>query len=75
MNLEDVNESLFEVDLEPEQKKAILQLIDLKINSDMKEIISEIRAQNNKFDSKINTMIWVIGIAMTIMLAIIALKK
>ncbi len=65
-----------------QQRDAILNLIDTKIETDMKEVIAKIESQNQKFDmqtqslkNEIKIVYWVIGIAMTILLAIIALKK
>ncbi len=59
-------------------REAVLNIIEHKIEHDMKEVINEIKLQNQKFDgmkNEIKIVYWVIGIAMTILLVIIALKK
>lgn len=43
MNISDVNDSLAEMTLPGDQKKAWLRLIDTKIYNDMKEFVTEIR--------------------------------
>lgn len=48
MDISDVNDSLGSIALPVETKKAILQLIDLKINNDMKEFIAELRQFEDK---------------------------
>ena len=42
--------------LPEKEKKAILALIDYKTESDMKEVIMEIRNMKYKFDSKFNVI-------------------
>ena len=42
MNISEVSSSLENISLPPDQKKAILQLIDSKINNDMKEVIAKL---------------------------------
>jgi hypothetical protein len=43
MELLEVNNSLDNISLPVDQKKAILQVIDVKINNDMREVIAEIK--------------------------------
>jgi hypothetical protein len=88
MELSEVNSSLDNISLPADQKKAVLQLIDAKINNDMKEVIAEIKRLELKIDlmddkiqmvhdklsNEIKTIYWVIGIAMTIMLFLISRK-
>ena len=50
MDLSDVNDGLEEMALPAETKKAMLQLMDAKINNDMKEFIGEIRRLESKMD-------------------------
>ncbi|MBS1663909.1 MAG: hypothetical protein JST68_22880 [Bacteroidetes bacterium] len=77
MNISELSGSLENISLPSEQKKAILQLIDAKINNDMKEVIAEIKQLENKIQmtqDKIQIVNWVVGIAMAIMLFIAAKK-
>jgi predicted phosphoadenosine phosphosulfate sulfurtransferase len=86
MDLSEVNTGLEKVTLPGGQKKAILLLIDAKINQDMKEVISEIRQLEakiqmteekiqitaEKHSNEIKTVYWVIGIAMAVILFVVA---
>jgi len=53
MKISEVNDSLEIIELPATQKKAILQLIDVKISNDMKEVIGEIRQLESKLEGKI----------------------
>jgi hypothetical protein len=84
--------SLENIPLPPEQKNAMLQLIDGKINNDMKEVIAEIRSLEGRLESKIQMLdnkiqlihdklsneikvvYWVVGIAMAVMIFVVARK-
>jgi hypothetical protein len=81
MDISEINSGLKRVSLPADQKKAILQLIDAKINQDMKEVISEIRQLEAKIQmtqdmvkNEIKTVYWVIGIAMAVILFVVARK-
>lgn len=95
MKISEVSESLENIELPASQKKSILQLIDVKISNDMKEVIGEIRQLegkigiledkvqmvqdkiqmvHDKLSNEIKTVYWVIGVAMTIMLFLVARK-
>ena len=88
MDISEVNSGLERVSLPGEQKKAILLLIDAKINQDMREVISEIRQleakiqmteekiqmTQEKLSNEIKTVYWVIGIAMAVILFVVARK-
>ena len=81
MDILDVNNGLESINLPADQKKAILKLIDAKINQDMKEVISEIRQletriqmTQEKHSNEIKTVYWVIGIAMAVILFVVARK-
>ena len=81
MKISEVSDSLENIDLPAAQKKGILQVIDAKIGNDMQEVIAEIRRLedkiqlvHDKLSNEIKTMYWVIGIAMTIMLFLLARK-
>ena len=85
--LKELSDKLEKFDnLPKEEKNNILELIDLKTELDMKEIIMEIRNMESKFetrfsaidskfngiDSKFNILLWVIS-AIGVMIAIIGL--
>jgi hypothetical protein len=81
MDISEVNSGLEKVSLPADQKKAIFQLIDTKINQDMREVISEIRQletriqmTHDKLSNEIKTVYWVIGIAMAVILFVVARK-
>lgn len=81
MNISEVSEGIEKVSLPSDQKKAILQLIDAKINDDMKEVIakmeqldSKIQMVHDKLSNEIKVVYWVVGIAMAIILFVVAKK-
>jgi hypothetical protein len=81
MDISEVNNGLEIISLPADQKKAILHLIDAKINQDMKELIAEIRQletriqmTQEKHSNEIKTVYWVIGIAMAVILFVVARK-
>ena len=60
-----------------ENKENVLQLIDIKIESDMKEVINKIDMLQNRSDSefkrledKIGMVIWVLGILIALIVAL-----
>lgn len=79
MKISELNDSLENIDLPATQKRSLLQLIDTKITNDMQEVIGEIKRLedkiqlvHDKLSNEIKTVYWVIGIAMTIMLFLLA---
>ena len=78
MNLSEISGKLD--NLPEKEKKAILALIDYKTESDMKEVIMEIRNMESKFaskfdaiESKFSILLWVVGtvgFVITIMITI-----
>jgi copper chaperone CopZ len=85
MNISEVSSSLENIPLPPDQKKAILALIDAKINNDMKEVIAKlnelegklevkIQMTNDKLSNEIKIVYWVIGIAMAVIMFVVARK-
>lgn len=95
MNISNLNDCLASIDLQADQKRAILQVIDVKIDNDMKEVIAEIRRLedkilitqdkiqmthdkiqfvHDKLSNEIKIVYWVIGIAMSIILFVLARK-
>ena len=68
-----------------EQRKAVLKLIDLKTNEDMKEIIKSnemlkesvdksIKHLESKMDSQIKMLMWVIGFLASLLVALKFIK-
>jgi hypothetical protein len=88
MNIPEVNDRLEGIALPADQKRAIVQLTDTKINDDMKEVIAEIRQLedkiiitqdkiqmiHDKLSNEIKIVYWVIGIAMAVILFVVARK-
>ena len=85
MDISEISSSLEHIPLPPDQKKAILQLIDAKINNDMKEVIAKlnelegklevkIQMTNDKLSNEIKIVYWVIGIAMAVIMFVVARK-
>lgn len=92
MNISEMNDRLENLTIQPDQKRAILQVIDVKINNDMKEVIAEIRQLekimdvkfqatqdkiqmvHDKLSNEIKVVYWVVGIAMSVILFIVAKK-
>lgn len=92
MNISEMNDRLESLTIQPDQKRAILQVIDVKINNDMKEVIAEIRQLekimdvkfqatqdkiqmvHDKLSNEIKVVYWVVGIAMSVILFIVARK-
>ncbi len=81
MNLSEVSDNLERIPLPADQKKAMLHLIDAKIDNDMKEVIAElkhleskIQMTHDKLSNEIKIVYWVIGIAMAVMVFIVAKK-
>ena len=60
-----------------EQRKAVLKLIDLKTNEDMKEVIKSnemlkesIKHLEGKMDSQIRILIWTVGFLASLLVAL-----
>ena len=53
MNISEVSSSLENISLPQDQKKAMFQLIDGKINNDMKEVIAKLNEVEAKLEAKI----------------------
>ncbi|QHN64526.1 hypothetical protein [Bergeyella cardium] len=76
MELHEINEII--KSLPEKHKDAILKLIDIKTNEDMKEVIQTIKhlenrvdSQINRVDSQIKIILWVLGIIITLIVSII----
>jgi len=77
MKLSDINEQLDKADFKKEQKKAILALIDIKVENEMEKVLSRFDRIEERLESNIKTFIWVVGVAfaiVSVLLTIIALK-
>ena len=85
MDLQGIQENLDELGFEKAKQKAILNLIDSKVNNDMKEVIAKlnelegklevkIQMTNDKLSNEIKIVYWVIGIAMAVIMFVVARK-
>lgn len=77
MKLSDINEQLDNANFKKEQKKAILALIDIKVENEMEKVLSRFDRIEERLESNIKTFIWVVGVAfaiVSVLLTIIALK-
>jgi hypothetical protein len=81
MEIFEINSYLEDLPLEKQQKNAILHLIDAKTNNDMREVIAEIKRLedkiqlvHDKLSNEIKVVYWVVGIAMAIILFVVARK-
>ncbi len=58
MNLENTNRNLLQIKIPEKDKQAILNLIDLKIENDMKEVINKIDTQyqytNSQYQNQVD---------------------
>ena len=77
MKLGDAQKNFEKIGLQSEQLQGISGLIDAKIENDMEKVLSEIRSFHtelkrieDKFDTRFNTIIWVMGILMALMIAL-----
>ena len=61
MNLSEVNNQA--ENLEKKSKNAILKLIDIKTNSDMKEVLNKLDSMN----ARITTLYWLFGVLAMLM--------
>ncbi|MGP1500335.1 MAG: hypothetical protein ACTTJM_00930 [Bergeyella cardium] len=69
MELHEINEII--KSLPEKHKDAILKLIDIKTNEDMKEVIQTIKHLENRVDSQIKIILWVLGIIITLIVSVI----
>ena len=87
--LHNINQQISSIKADDETKNAILQLIDLKTDNDMKEILTkmdgfnqrmeniktEMQAEMKSFNKEIKILYWVIGAGVALLTIIISLKK
>lgn len=69
MELHEINKII--KSLPEKHKDAILKLIDIKTNEDMKEVIQTIKHLENRVDSQIKIIFWVLGIIITLIVSVI----
>ncbi len=69
MELHEINKII--KSLPEKHKDAILKLIDIKTNEDMKEVIQTIKHLENRVDSQIKIILWVLGIIITLIVSVI----
>jgi hypothetical protein len=88
MDISDVSNGLERIALPQDQKKAIIQLIDLKINNDMEKVIAKLTQIEERLEAKIQitqdmvanvrneikVIYWVVGISMAIIMFMVARK-
>lgn len=81
MEISEINSYLEDLPFEKKQKNAILHIIDAKTSNDMREVIAEIRRLedkiqmvHDKLSNEIKVVYWVVGIAMAIILFVVARK-
>jgi len=89
MKVSELEEELENLDIDKKARKAFLKIIDLKIESDMDKMISEMKSFRSELNTKLESSIgslksenkiiyWVVGSAfavITVLLGILALKK
>jgi len=70
MKSKEIHESIDKLTVDKETKKGILEIIDIKIENDMKEVLNEIKRLEDKQDTKFSMLIWAMGILMALMIAL-----
>ena len=78
MKINEISENLERLGFKEEKKMAILALIDAKIENDMDKVINRMERVEERMESTLKTLIWVVSVAfglVTILLTIIALKS
>ncbi len=73
MELSNIAEHL--KNLPDEHKNAILQLIDIKVSNDMKEVIAELKATREVLEHRLSTTNRIVTIAFTVLGLLIGLLK
>lgn len=76
MELNQINQEVQKIS--KEQQEAVLKLIDIKTNNDMKEVIQSIKHLENSFESRLvaidtrfTVIFWALGIIITLIIAIV----
>ena len=70
MKSKEIHDSIEKLTVDSETKKGILEIIDIKIENDMKEVLNEIKRLEDKQDTKFSMLIWAMGILMALMIAL-----
>ena len=71
MKLEDLETQLDKLYLPKMQRKAILGIIDLKVDYEMRNIISEIKGEFKAVKSEISSLKWLVGIVVSVLAILI----
>ncbi len=79
--LTDINQETEKIEGNSQQKQAILKLIEIKTDSDMKEVIAKMEGMQIAIDTKfsslkseITILKWLIGIVVALLTAVLTLK-
>jgi predicted nucleic acid-binding Zn ribbon protein len=70
MKATEIHQSIEKLKIDAETKKGLLEIIDIKIENDMKEVLNEIKRLEDKQDTKFSMLIWAMGILMALMIAL-----
>jgi hypothetical protein len=70
MKSKEINDSIEKLNVDAQTRKGILEIIDIKIENDMKEVLNEIKRLEDNFSTKFTMLIWVLGILMALMVAL-----
>jgi hypothetical protein len=70
MKAKEIHESIEKLKVDAETRKGLLEIIDIKIENDMKEVLNEIKRLEDKQDTKFSMLIWAMGILMALMIAL-----
>lgn len=73
MDLKKVQEIGEQISSDEKTKKAIFELIDLKINDDMEKILQRMDNIDKSFSKEIKIVYWVVGIAMGIIVVLLSI--
>lgn len=77
MKLNEIHKIMQESSLKEKDKNVIFTLIDIKIENEMEKVLKKFESLETRLDITFKTLIWVVGIAFTLIsvfMAIIALK-
>lgn len=59
--------------LDPQNRAAIVKLIDLKVEDDMKEVLNAMHSEFKHIENKFSTVYWVIGLSIGLSTAFLAI--
>ena len=70
MKAKEIHDSVNKLSVDEQTKAGLLELIDIKIENDMKEVLNEIKRLEDKQDTKFSMLIWAIGLLMAVIIAL-----